>query len=127
MSSVLDHSIELEKLLLNHDIMVFGYERVGDLAVVRFTMNEKKLRLVVAMPDWNSAEFRLTPSTNQIRSAEQRKKLYWAEVSRRWRAMRNLIAAKLEGIEAGITTFEAEFTQFEDAAALLGAGAESPL
>lgn len=122
MSSVLDHAVELERLLLAHDVTVFGYERAGDLAVVRFVLNERKLRLVVKMPDFNDDAYKLTPTRREIRSIEQRRRLYWADVRKVWQGMRNLIGAKLEGVDLGITTFEAEFEQFADAEGLLGTG-----
>lgn len=124
MSAILDHAADLEKLLLAHSVTIFGYERLDDYAVVRFRLNDRKLRLVVKMPDFNADEYRLTPSRGAIRSITQRRNLYWADVAKVWRAMKNLIAAKLEGIEAGITTFEAEFSQFADAEALITAGGE---
>jgi hypothetical protein len=119
MTAVLEHAADLEKLLVSHGVTVFGYERLDDLAVVRFRFIDRKLRLVVKMPDWNSDEYKLTPTRRGIRSATARQQAYWADVAKTWKAMRNLIAAKLEGIETGITTFEAEFTQFADAEALL--------
>lgn len=122
MSAVLDHASDLEKLLLEHDVTVFGYERLDDLAVVRFVLNEKRLRLVVTMPDWNADKYRLTPNRGSIRSITERRRLYWADVAKTWKAMHNLVAAKLDGIEAGITSFDDEFRQFADAEALLGAG-----
>jgi hypothetical protein len=123
MSATLDHASELEKLLLEHNVTVFGYERADGFAIVRFKMNDKKLRLVVVMPDWNDDKYRLTPSRREIRSITQRRSLYWKDVASTWRAMKNLIAAKIEGVEMGITTFEDEFRQFEDAEALIGPGA----
>lgn len=122
MTATLEHASELEKLLLEHSVTVFGYERRDDYAIVRFQMNDQKLRLVVKMPDWESDEYKLTPSRHEIRSITERRRLYWLDVAKTWKAMKNLIAAKLEGIEVGITTFEAEFGQFADAEALLGTG-----
>jgi hypothetical protein len=122
MTAVLDQASELEKLLLEHNVTIFGYERLDQIAVVRFILNGQKLRLVVAMPDWESDEYKLTPNRREIRSVTERRRLYWKDVSTKWRAMKNLIAAKLEGIDAGITTFESEFRQFEDAKALITAG-----
>lgn len=124
-TATLEHAAELEKLLIEHSVTVFGYERLQDLAVVRFEMNGKKLRLVVKMPDWNDEHYKFTPTRREIRSATARQQLYWADVKKTWTAMKNLIAAKLDGIEVGITTFENEFSQFADAAGLLGAGAEA--
>jgi hypothetical protein len=125
MTAVLDHASELEKLLLAHDVTVFGYERRDDWAIVRFVLNDKKLRIVVKMPDWNSDQYRLTPARHEIRSVSERRRLYWLDVAKTWRAMKNLIGAKLEGIDAEITTFEAEFGQFADAEALITAGNEA--
>lgn len=115
-TAVLDHASQLEKLLLEHDVTVFGYERAGALAVVRFQMNGRKLRLVVGMP--TPSDF-ATLSNGRERSVTARNELYWREVRRRWSAMRALVAAKLDGIDVGITTFEAEFEQFADAEALI--------
>jgi len=122
MSAVLDQASELEKLLLEHNVTIFGYERRDELAIVRFRMNDTKLRLIVPMPNWDDDVYKLTPSRHEIRSITERRRLYWRDVAAKWRAMKNLIAAKLEGVEAGITTFDAEFSQFQDAEALLGSG-----
>lgn len=123
MSAVLDHAAELEKLLLEHDVTVFGYERAGDVAIVRFTMKDQKLRLVVGMPDWNDGKYTMTDA-GRARQITAHRQLYWADVRRNWKAMRDLVAAKLAAIEVGITTFETEFQQFEDGVALLGEGAQ---
>lgn len=122
-TAVLDQAAGLERVLLDHGITIFGYERLNDLAVVRFTMRDQKLRLVVPMPDYADDEFRLTPSRREIRSTAARNELYWTAVRKRWAAMKTLISAKLDAIDAGITTFEAEFSQFADGVAALGTGA----
>ncbi len=122
MTAVLDHAGDLEKLLLEWNVTVFGYERSGDLAIVRFRMNDQKLRLIVKMPDFNDETYRLT-STGKEKAMTVRRSEFWRDVAATWKAMRNLIAAKLAAIDAGITTFETEFRQFEDAEALLGPGA----
>ena len=122
MLQLLDNGTPSRRLLVEHNVTVFGYERRDDFAIVRFVMNDQRLRLIVKMPDWEDPAYRLTPAQHQIRSVEQRRKLYWADVRRTWAGMRALIAAKLEGIALGITTFEEEFRQFEDATALLSAG-----
>lgn len=121
MSATLDQASELERLLLEHNVTIFGYERLEALAVVRFKMHDRKLRLVVTMPDWGDSKY-TTTQTGYERSPKARQDLYWKDVRSRWRAMKNLIAAKLDGIDAGITTFDDEFRQFADAEGLLGAG-----
>ena len=118
-TAVLDQAVQLEKLLLDHDVTIFGYERAGALAVVRFQLKGRKLRLVVGMP--TPSDYAMTEH-GRARTITSRNEVYWREVRRRWAAMRNLIAAKLEGIEAGITTFDDEFSQFADAEGLLGSG-----
>jgi hypothetical protein len=122
MTAVLDHAAELEKLLLQHDVTIFGYERMDDLAVVRFVLRDRKLRLVVKMPDWNDEQYTLTPSTRRPRSITGRRQVYWSDVAATWKAMKDLIAAKLNAVEKGITTFDDEFRQFEDGIAQIGAG-----
>jgi hypothetical protein len=120
-SATLDQAADLEKLLLAHNVHVFGYERLDHLAIIRFQMNGQKLRLIVAMPDWNDESYDVTPHGRR-RAVTAKRQLYWADVRKKWSAMRNLISAKLDGIEHGITTFETEFRQFEDAEALIGPG-----
>lgn len=122
MTATLDQASDLERLLLEHNVTIFGYERADEYAIVRFRMNERKLRLVVQMPDFNADKYRLTPNRSQVRSITERRRLYWKDVAATWRAMKNLIAAKLEGVEMDITTFDAEFSQFADAEALIGPG-----
>jgi hypothetical protein len=122
MSATLDQAHELEKVLINHGISVFGYERAGDLAIVRFDYDEVKYRLVVPMPDWNDDKYVYTEARHDARSITARRQMYWKDVAATWRAMKNLISAKLEGIEAQITTVEAEFNQFRDGVAALGTG-----
>lgn len=122
MSAVLDHASALERMLLRHKVTVFGYERNGRHAIVRFVMRERKLRLVVEMPDYNAEKYLLTDAGRYERTQTARDRLYWKDVNDLWQAMIVLIEAKLSGIEAGITSFDDEFRQFADAEALLGAG-----
>lgn len=121
MTAVLDHAADLEKLLLQHDVTVFGYERRDDVAIVRFVMNDQKLRLVVTMPDFSARKYTTTEQGRE-RSVTAHRDLYWKDVRATWSAMKNLIAAKMAAIEMGITSFETEFRQFQDAEALLGSG-----
>src|SRR5688572_21743068 len=110
-TEVLLHAAELETVLTLHGADVFSYERLGNRAVVKFLLNGVKLRLMVEMP--NVEDYRYTPKQKYERTATAIAEEYRREVRRRWHALRGFVSAKLEAINAGVTTFEMEFRQFE--------------
>lgn len=120
-SEILTHAQELETVLTLRGADVFAYERSGDEAVIRFELNGMRLRLRVEMP--RPADFDRTQQGNpRVPGSSAARQEYAAEVRRRWAAMRNLVKAKLDAIDANVTTFSMEFRQFEDPTALLTAG-----
>lgn len=121
-SEILLHAADLETVLTAHGADVFSYERLGDRAVVRFTLNGSDLRLMVQMPTMD--DFRLTPTAYE-RSVKVQREEYQRAVRRRWQALRTLVAAKLDAIEAEVTTFEYEFRQFEAPVGEIGAGTDA--
>jgi hypothetical protein len=60
------------------------------------------------LPDPSAEEFTLTP-TGRERSASAAEDAYEQAVRQRWRALALVIKAKLEAVEAGISTVEDEF------------------
>ena len=60
------------------------------------------------LPDPGSDEFTLTP-TGRERSGKAAEDAYEQAVRQRWRALALVIKAKLEAVEAGISTVEREF------------------
>jgi len=89
------------------DQLMWG--EASDRAFVAFIMGGRQVKIAVPMPDRNSREFTHTPQRNQKRSDSQREQAYEQAVRQRWRALNLVIKAKLEAVEAGISSFDTEF------------------
>lgn len=100
---------EIERTLDRWGADQFMYGTQPGEAIVGFRIKGRVVRLRLAMPDKNADEFRLTPSRGFERTAEQQRLAYEQAVRQRWRALALVIKAKLEAVEAGISTVEAEF------------------
>lgn len=100
---------EIERILVRHGADSFGYGWEAGRAMIAFRAHGKHVRFLVPMPDRGAEEFRLTPSRKWARSAAEQGKAYEQAVRQRWRALKLVVQAKLEAVEAGITSFEDEF------------------
>lgn len=89
------------------DQLLWG--ETGDMAVVGFIMAGRQVKIAVPMPDRNSREFTHTPSRGYRRTNAAQNDAYEQAVRQRWRALNLVIKAKLEAVEAGISSFETEF------------------
>ncbi|WP_017941680.1 hypothetical protein [Thioalkalivibrio sp. ALE6] len=99
---------EIEATLRRYGASGFMYGWQGNIAVVAFEMQSRRVRFELPMPDPTEDEFALTP-TGRERSPDQVEK-HWEQACRqRWRALALVIKAKLEAVESGITEFEDEF------------------
>jgi hypothetical protein len=92
----------------------YGAEQVlwgegDDRAMVWFMMSGRQVKIAVPMPDRNSREFTHTPERGKQRTALQRDAAWEQAVKQRWRALNLVIKAKLEAVQAGISTFDTEF------------------
>lgn len=100
---------EIERTLRRYGAGAFAYGWEGDVATVMFRLGARHIRFRLALPDRNDRAFTHTPGRNLPRSAEAADK-EWVQAQRqRWRALALVIKAKLEAVEAGITTAEDEF------------------
>lgn len=90
---------------------MYGWEEDGPnpRAVVAFVIGERQVRFLLPMPDRNSREFTLTPSSKRPRSTTAADAAYEQAVRSRWRSLGLVIRAKLEAVSAGIVTFDEEF------------------
>ena len=80
----------------------------GNVAAVMFAMAERRVRFTLQMPD--RAEFRYTNHTPpRERSQKAQDDAYEQACRQKWRALLLVIKAKLEAVESGISTVEAEF------------------
>lgn len=99
---------EIERTLSRYGATGFMYGWMGDRHMLAFEMAGRKIRLELRMPARDSREVTRT-STGRRRSASQIDTAHDQAIRQRWRAFALVIKAKLEAIEAGITTFESEF------------------
>lgn len=100
---------EIEQTLTRYGADQFMYGWKDGAAVIAFRAKGRMIRFVLPMPDRLAREFTHTPKEGFVRSAESRDKAYDQAVRQRWRALALCIKAKLEAVEADITTFDDEF------------------
>lgn len=99
---------EIERTLRRYGATAFAYGWEGNQAQVGFKLADRQIRFRLPLPDPRSREFTLTP-TGRDRSAASAEEAYEQAVRQRWRALALVIKAKLEAVEAGISTVEDEF------------------
>lgn len=100
---------EIERTLQRWGATQFMYGYDESKAIVAFTIKDRQVRFVLPMPDPNAHEFTHTPGRNMKRSPAQAREAWEQATRQRWRAMALVIKAKLEAVESGIVTFDAEF------------------
>lgn len=89
------------------DQFVSGYK--NDIAVIGFSMDGRQIRFLLPLPDKQDREYWYTPGRG-LRRTEESAYGVWEQACRsRWRALYLIVKAKLEAVEAGISTVEREF------------------
>lgn len=99
---------EIERTLRRYGASAFAYGWEGPTAQVAFKLAGRQVRFRLPLPDPESREFTVTP-TGRARSASAAEDAYEQAVRQRWRALALVIKAKLEAVDAGISTVEDEF------------------
>jgi len=97
---------EIQKTLNRHGCAEFMSGTKDDKSIIQFQMNERRIRFVLPLPP--KADY----STNKRGREKPVDKILkdWEQACRqRFRALALAVKAKLEAVEAGITTFEEEF------------------
>ena len=106
--SVIRTRMEIEETLQRYGADGFAYATEGDVAMVMFSMEGRRIRFVLQLPD--PEEFRYTNHKPPREKSEAQRQKDVEQASRqRWRALLLVIKAKLEAVTAGISTVEAEF------------------
>lgn len=100
---------EIERILRRYGAEQFAYGWQSDGAMIAFVAHDRQIRFSLPLPDKNADEFKRTPVRRNWRDPEQVEAAYEQAIRQRWRALALVIKAKLEAVEAGITTFEDEF------------------
>lgn len=99
---------EIERTLRRYGATAFAYAWDGNTASIAFRLADRQMRFRLPLPDPESREIALSP-TGKRRSASAVEAAYEQAVRQRWRALLLVIKAKLEAVEAGISTVEQEF------------------
>lgn len=99
---------EIERTLRRYGATAFAYAWEGQMATIAFKLADRQIRFRLPLPDPDDREFTVTP-TGRDRSASAAEEAYEQAVRQRWRALALVIKAKLEAVEAGISTVEQEF------------------
>lgn len=94
--------------LRRYGATAFAYGWEENTAHVAFKLSGRQIRFRLPLPDPSAEEFTLTP-TGRARSASAAEETYEQAVRQRWRALALVIKAKLEAVEAGISSVEDEF------------------
>src|SRR5512138_2199837 len=94
---------EIEQTLKRLGADAFGYGYEGNRAVVSFRCQGRHIRFEVTTPSID--QFKRTKG-GVWRTAVQQRAAQEQAIRQRWRALALLVKAKLEGVEAGIETFE---------------------
>jgi hypothetical protein len=97
---------EIEETLRRYGATSFAYGWSETVASVQFDAHGRRIRIHLPMPDEASVAF--TPQGRKRSNAQIKTAFAQAERSR-WRALLLIIKAKLEAVDAGVTTFEEEF------------------
>jgi len=100
---------EIERILSRYGADEFCYATKSGVAMVGFRMSGRRIKLVLPLPDRDSEEFTLTPSRKWARTEKQAYDAWEQACRQRWRALALVIKAKLEAVDAGISSFESEF------------------
>jgi hypothetical protein len=102
---------ELEKLLVRYgaDQIVTGTDMAAGRAQVGFRKGKKYVRFVLPLPNPSDRAFSHTPGTRKLRSLESARQAWEGACRQRWRALLLVVKAKLEAVDAGISSFDEEF------------------
>lgn len=100
---------EIEATLRRYEASAFAYGWQETQAVIQFQMSDRHVRFELDLPDRRATEFTHTRARGTERSAAQAEAAWEQACRQRWRALALVIKAKLEAVEAGISTVESEF------------------
>jgi hypothetical protein len=100
---------EIERTLIRYGAHEFAYAWTDREARIAFGLSDRRILFRLPLPGRNERRFTHTPGKGLQRTPAAAEAEYDQAVRQRWRALLLIIKAKLEAVEAGITTVEAEF------------------
>lgn len=102
---------EIERTLQRYGADAFGYSIDGRLARIAFRLAGRHFRFELTMPDPADKAFTVYKrGYSEVRREPGPAREKWEQACRqKWRALALVIKAKLEAVDAGISTVEDEF------------------
>jgi hypothetical protein len=100
---------EIERILERYGATSFLYGWDKNAAMIAFEVEGRRIRIMVPMPQ---REWYATTPTGRKRVTSSIDKEWEQGKRQRWRAMALIVNAKLEAVQAGISTIEAEFLAY---------------
>lgn len=100
--------LEIEKTLRKYGADSFAYAEEGRRVRLGFRMADRQFRFELSLVEQTAAEIELTPQ-GRVRSYTAQKAAMAQADRTAWRALALVIKAKLEAVDAGISTLEDEF------------------
>jgi len=99
---------EIEKLITKYGATSTAFMTAPGRAVVCFEANGRRIMFELKLPDVTEKRFQRDGRGSVLGPLKRTEK--WEQACRQsWRALALVIKAKLEAVEAGITSFEDEF------------------
>jgi hypothetical protein len=100
---------DIEELVQKHGANQFVSGYKDSIAVIGFSMAGRQIRFILPLPDKAEREFWYTPGRGQRRTEVAAHEAWEQACRSRWRALYLIVKAKLEAVDAGISTIEREF------------------
>lgn len=104
-----DSLAEIERTVTRYGASAFSYGWDQTTAIVGFKLRDRVIRFRIAMPDRDADEFKYTPARGFARTPKAAREEWEKACRQKWRALALVIKAKLEAVEAGVTSMEDEF------------------
>lgn len=98
---------EIEATLNRYGADAFAYMTDGPLVKIAFRMKGRQFRFILSLP--SKAEKRFTEHSRGARTPDAALAMWEQSCRQKWRALNLVIKAKLEAVEAGISTLDDEF------------------
>lgn len=101
---------EIERLLIRYGADQFQSGWRENEAAIKFRISGKFVKFILPLPNKNKESYFKTPSGYDREVSPEKLAQLWEQDCRQaWRALTLIVKAKLEAVEANITTFEEEF------------------
>jgi len=103
---------EIEKLIHRYGATATAIMNASDRAVIAFEMEERRVVFELPLPRRDEQRFthyRYRGCLLKPRSSIETNRVYEQACRQAWRALSLVIKAKLEAVEAGVSSFEDEF------------------